>query len=57
MDLADALSAAPATAAEAKALYEQIAIEHPDDPIAPRATYNAAFSALQSGQWPTRKNE
>ncbi len=49
MDLADSLNTIPASRAEAKGLYEEIATENPDDPIAPRATYNAAFSALQLG--------
>ena len=49
MDLADGLSAAADGKAEAKTLYEQIAVENADDSIAPRATYNAAFAALQMG--------
>ena len=49
MDLADGLSATTEGKAEARVLYEQIALEHTDDPIAPRATYNAAFAALQMG--------
>lgn len=49
MDLADGLSASNEGREEAKKLYEQIALENPDDPIAPRATYNAAFAALQLG--------
>jgi len=49
MDLADGLSATSDGKTEARSLYEQIAVENPDDPIAPRATYNAAFAALQSG--------
>ncbi|MEQ1824885.1 MAG: tetratricopeptide repeat protein [Pirellula sp.] len=49
MDLADGLSAAADGKAEAKTIYEQLAQENPDDPIAPRATYNAAFAALQLG--------
>jgi TolA-binding protein len=49
MDLADGLSSVPATRSEARKIYEQIATENPDDPIAARATYNAAFSALQLG--------
>ncbi|MDZ4849304.1 MAG: tetratricopeptide repeat protein [Pirellulaceae bacterium] len=50
MDLADGLASNQATLAEAKSMYEQIAVEHNDDAVAPRAAYNAAFSALQSGQ-------
>ncbi|MCU0712269.1 MAG: tetratricopeptide repeat protein [Pirellula sp.] len=49
MDLADGMSSLPAQRAEAKRLYEQLATEYPDDPIAPRATYNAAFTSLQLG--------
>ena len=49
MDLADGISSIPAQRAEAKRLYEQIATEFPDDVIAPRATYNAAFTSLQLG--------
>lgn len=49
MDLADGLSATAEGKEEARKLYEQIAVENPDDAIAPRATYNAAFAALQSG--------
>ncbi len=49
MDLADGLSATTDGKAEAKTIYEQIAVENPDDAIAPRATYNAAFAALQMG--------
>ncbi len=49
MDLADGLASLPAQRGEAKRLYEQIATEYPDDPVAPRATYNAAFTSLQLG--------
>jgi TolA-binding protein len=49
MDLADGLSATATGKTEAKTIYEQLAVENPDDPIAPRATYNAAFAALQLG--------
>jgi cellulose synthase operon protein C len=49
MDLADGMSSLPAQRAEAKRLYEQLATEYSDDPIAPRATYNAAFTSLQVG--------
>lgn len=49
MDLADGLSSTINGREEAKKFYEQIAVENPDDPIAPRATYNAAFAALQLG--------
>ena len=49
MDLADGLNGDPATRADAKTIYERIATQNPDDAIAPRATYNAAFSSLQLG--------
>ena len=49
MDLADGLSASTDGKAEARTLYEQIAVENSDDPIASRATYNAAFAALSVG--------
>jgi len=49
MDLADGLSSTAEGKAEARKLYEQIAVENADDAIAPRATYNAAFAALQIG--------
>ncbi len=49
MDLADGLSSTTEGKAEARTLYEQIAVENADDAIAPRATYNAAFAALQVG--------
>ena len=48
MDLADALYADPARIDEARREYEKIATEHPDDPLAPRAAYNAAITALQT---------
>ncbi len=50
MDLADALYNIPARIEEARRLYEKIATEHADDPLAPRAAYNAAFGALQLGK-------
>ncbi len=49
MDLAEALATTTDGQAEAKKLFEQIANEYEKEPIAPRAAYNAAFSALQSG--------
>ncbi len=48
MDYADALYEQPSQLEKARAAYELIATDHPEDPLAPRATYNAAFSALQS---------
>jgi TolA-binding protein len=50
MDLAEALATVKESQSESRALFEQIAIEHPDDPLAPRAAYNAAFGSLQAGQ-------
>ncbi len=51
MDYADALYAIPAQLEKARAAYELIASENPKDPLAPRATYNAAFAALQLGEF------
>ena len=48
MDYADALYEQPDQLEKARAAYELIATDHPEDPLAPRAAYNAAFSALQS---------
>lgn len=50
MDLADGLYSTSEGKAEARKLYEQIAVEAPESPICPRATYNAAFAALQAGE-------
>lgn len=50
MDLADALYADPARIEEAKLAYEKIATDYPEDPLAPRAAYNAAITALQSNK-------
>ena len=50
MDLADALNNVPNRIEDARQLYEKIATEYADDPLAPRATYNAAFAALQMGK-------
>jgi cellulose synthase operon protein C len=47
MDYADALAANRETIGKAVELYEQIAREAMDDPLAPRALYNAGFAALQ----------
>lgn len=49
MDLADGLYSTTDGKADARKLYEQIAVESMDLPISPRATYNAAFAALQAG--------
>ncbi|MEM7473786.1 MAG: tetratricopeptide repeat protein [Planctomycetota bacterium] len=47
MDFADALYNMPGQMKRASAAYEVIARSHSDDPLAPRAAYNAAFAALQ----------
>lgn len=52
MDLADGLFATAEGKLEARRLYEQVALEYADQPISPRATYNAAFAALQTGDLP-----
>ncbi|QDS86199.1 tol-pal system protein YbgF [Rosistilla ulvae] len=48
MDLADALSKAPATSEEAIDLYVAVAKESAGQPVAARALYNAGFTALQN---------
>ncbi len=50
LDLAEALSMVPKTVAESMVLFEKAYRDSPQDPLAPRALYNAAFSALQTGQ-------
>ncbi|WP_246114618.1 tetratricopeptide repeat protein [Rubripirellula tenax] len=47
LDLAESLSMNPKTVAESLSLFEQAYRELPGDKLAPRALYNAAFSALQ----------
>ncbi len=47
MDYADALYALPEQLQKARAAYELIARDHEDSDLAPRASYNAAFAALQ----------
>jgi TolA-binding protein len=49
MDLAEALTITPDGQAEAKKLFEQIAVDHEKEPLAARAAYSAAFAAWQSG--------
>ena len=49
LDLAEALSLDPATVKESMRLFEKAYDEDPDHPLAARALYNAAFSALQIG--------
>ncbi len=48
MDYADALYAVPEQLEKARLAYEKLATDHPDDALASRAAYNAAFAALQS---------
>lgn len=48
MDYADALYAIPEQLEQARLAYEKIATDHPQDALAPRAAYNAAFAALQT---------
>ncbi len=50
LDLAEALAAQPDSVQESLQLFEKIYRDNPDDELAPRALYNAAFSALQIGQ-------
>ncbi len=50
MDYADALYEQPEQIDKARKTYEQIVTDHPEDPLAPRAAYNAAFGALQLQQ-------
>ncbi len=47
LDLAESLSMNPQTLDESMTMFEQIYREHVDSPLASRALYNAAFSALQ----------
>ncbi|TWU26500.1 tol-pal system protein YbgF [Novipirellula galeiformis] len=47
LDLGEALSMTPDTMKESLAAFEQAYRDAPDDELAPRALYNAAFSALQ----------
>lgn len=50
LDLAEALAAEPGSVEESLKLFEKIYRDAPTDELAPRALYNAAFSALQLGQ-------
>lgn len=52
MDLADGLFGTADGKAEARRLYEQVAVEYAEQAFSPRATYNAAFAALQMGDLP-----
>ena len=47
LDLAEALSMNPQTLKESMTMFERIYREHSESPLASRALYNAAFSALQ----------
>jgi len=49
LDLAEVLSMDAETAKEARQLYEQVYRDDPTASVAPRALYNAGFSALQFG--------
>ncbi len=49
-DLAESLMDQPTGRAEARVLFENLSTTQPNDPLAPRATYNAAFLALQMGE-------
>ena len=51
LDLAEALSLEPSTIEESIEIAEQAYREAPDDSLAPRALYNAAFSSLQLNQY------
>ncbi|QDT02620.1 tol-pal system protein YbgF [Rubripirellula lacrimiformis] len=50
LDLAESLSMDPQTIQQSLELFEQAYRESPDGKLAPRALYNAAFSALQINQ-------
>ncbi len=50
VDLSEALSLDPKGMAESIKIAEQAYRDAPNDPLAPRALYNAAFSALQAGE-------
>ena len=50
LDLAEALALDPKTVNESIRVAEEVYRGAPNDPLAPRALYNAAFSALQVGQ-------
>ena len=50
LDLADALAMNPPTVSRSIAVFEKVFREDPESQFAPRALYNAAFSALQVGK-------
>lgn len=51
VDLAEALSLNPKSVADSIDVAEQAYRDAPDDPLAPRALYNAAFSSLQVSRY------
>lgn len=50
LDYADSVYALPGRSSDARKLYEAIASDSPTASVAPRAAYNAAFTALEAGQ-------
>jgi len=50
LDLAEAYAADPKTVPDGFELFKKIHQDSPNDPLAPRALYNAAFFALQLGR-------
>ncbi|MCA9137983.1 MAG: tetratricopeptide repeat protein [Planctomycetales bacterium] len=55
VDLAEALSVNPATVEESIKVAEKAYRDSPQDPLAPRALYNAAYSSLQVNQYDRAK--
>ncbi|PQO26287.1 tetratricopeptide repeat protein [Blastopirellula marina] len=53
IDQADALYDQPQRRGESVKLYQQIVTQHPKDPQAPQALYNAAFAALETQDYAT----
>lgn len=51
LDLAEALAIDPKTIGESVTVAEEVYRSAPQDPLAPRALYNAAFSAMQTNQY------
>ncbi len=51
LDHAEALSLKPESLAESMVVYEKAYRDHPQNALAPRALYNAAYSAMQSGKY------
>ncbi|QDT08952.1 tetratricopeptide repeat protein [Planctomycetes bacterium K23_9] len=50
LDLAEAMAMDPTQISDSVAIAESVYRDAPKDPLAPRALYNAAFSALQTNQ-------